>query len=415
MKIIDLLLINSFSLDGLIEDYRIFFLSILPSVFILACLVEYFDRLNVFALVKRALIAILVLTSVTSFYKVSIDYSIEAAQEKLNDQKSQNILLMNLFDASKYLDKNEKETNGFFAYLKQQFFTSFINDSFTVGVYFFSQLGFLILKVVYSLVYYLGYGLVGIPCLLYLFPTMGNVLRGAVLSYVSCLIVPHILVFLLSLIGSEINSGYTQGQIIGGSVLGTAMLFILSLFIALSPFIGMMIINGSGIAQAGGIISLAATNMVRGIPSQGINSGAKLLTGRGLGPKGTIAMNTMKFASSETNRGARFLANKIKGGSIEQSTKTNKYGGDSKGAKTSFNDNSSTRSSGKSTHSNSANNNFSKRREAHTANGSRSVQQKYTRTDSAKFRPNVTERKTHTTNRRQGDQSRKNTPSKRTR
>ena len=126
-------------------------------------------------------------------------------------------------------------------------------------------------------------------------------------------------------------------------------------------------------------------------------------------------MSTMKFASNETSRGARFLANKIKGGSIEQSTKTNKYGGDSKGAKTSFNDNSSTRSSGKSTHSNSANNNFSKRREAHTANGSRSVQQKYTRTDSAKFRPNVTERKTHTTNRRQGDQSRKNTPSKRTR
>ena len=278
MKITDLLLINSFSLDGLIEEYRVFFLSILPSVFILACLIEYFDRLNAFGLVKRAFISILILTSVTSFYKVSIDYSIEAAQEKLNDQKSQNILLMNLFDASKYLDRNEKESNGFFGYLKQQFFTSFINDSFTVGVYFFSQLGFLVLKVVYSLVYYLGYGLVGIPCLLYLFPTMGNVLRGAVLSYLSCLIVPHILVFLLSLIGSEINVGYTQGQIIGGSILGTAMLFVLSLFIALAPFIGMMIINGSGIAQAGGVISLAATNMVRGIPGQGVNSGAKLLT-----------------------------------------------------------------------------------------------------------------------------------------
>ena len=83
----DMLLIQSFNLDKLIEDYRVFFLSLLPSLFLVACLVEYFDRMDTFALVKRAFIAILILTSVSSFYKSSIDMSIQAADGKLQDQK----------------------------------------------------------------------------------------------------------------------------------------------------------------------------------------------------------------------------------------------------------------------------------------------------------------------------------------
>lgn len=411
----NLLLISSLSLEGLIEDYRIFFLSILPSMFILACVLEYFDRLNVFGLVKRALVSVLILTSITSFYKVSIDYSIKAAEDKLQDQRGQNILLMDLFDASKYLDSNkETKISGVFGYLKHHFFTSFINDSFTIGVYFFSQLGFLILKVVYSLIYYLGYGLIGIPCLLYLFPTMGNVLRGGVLSYVCCLIVPHILVFLLSLISSEISSGYTQGQVIGGSVLGTAMLFVLSFFIALTPFIAMMIINGSGIAQAGGIISMAATNMIKGIPSTGLNTASKLLTGQSLGPKGAIVMGTAKFASRETARGARLLTNKIKGG-LSESTKINKYGADSSKSKATTNANSSSWSNSKSNNTRNSNTSPSKERNTKEVNSNRDVSQKYARNTESKSRSNTLERKTHKTDRRQSDQSRKSSPNKRVR
>ncbi len=307
--IYDLLMITSFNLDSLIEEYRQFFMSLLPGMFIFACLIEYFDRMNVFQLVKRGVIAVLILTSISSFYKTSIEYSIDAANTKFSEQKFKNILLMDMFEASKYFDKidDTRKTNFFkgngylsggLKFLKYHFFDSFVNDGFTIGVYFFSQLCFLLIKVIYSLVYYLGYGLIGIPILIYLFPTMGNVLRGSIISYLWCLIVPHVLVFVLSMIGSEINRGYESAQIIGGSISGTALLFLLTLFIAFTPFISMMLINGSGVAQAGGLISLVGGNFIRSLPMSGVNSGASFMTGGGLGPKGKVALGFLSAGST---------------------------------------------------------------------------------------------------------------------
>ena len=302
----DLLLIQSFNLDNLIEEYRLFFLAILPSVFILACLIEYFDRMNVFELVKRAFIAVLILTTVASFYKVSIDYSMDAANEKLEDQKQGNVLLMDLFDAIKHWDKlqsdkkgqtfykNRNAVWGTLAFLKYHMFEKFINDGFTLTVFFIAKLCFVILKVVYSLVYYLGYGLIGIPVIIYMFPTMGNVLRGGVLSYLWCLVVPHVLVFVLSMISSEINKGYLTGQIIGGSAIGTALLFVLTLFVAFTPLITMMILNGSGISQAGGIIATIGANYIMNLPKNAANTGATMLTGGTLGPKMMLAQSATK-------------------------------------------------------------------------------------------------------------------------
>jgi hypothetical protein len=335
-SIYDLLMITSFDLDKLIEEYRLFFLALLPGMFILACLVEYFDRMNVFDLVKRALISVLILTSVTGFYKASIRYSIDAASEKFEQQKQANILLMDMFEAGKYLDVVGKQDNGKFfknssmidgglKFLKYHFFSSFVNDGFTISVYFISQLCFILLKVVYSLVYYLGYGLIGIPCMVYLFPSMGNVLRGGVLSFIWCLIVPHVLVFILSMIGSEINTGYQAGQVIGGSASGTILLFIMTLFIAFTPFITMMLINGSGIAQAGGVIALLGGNFIRSLPSKAINTGATIATGGVLGPKMALATGAMKFGAGATGKGFsafKSSMSSLKGGKGAESIKT---------------------------------------------------------------------------------------------
>jgi hypothetical protein len=313
-SIYDLLMITSFHLDGLIEEYRLFFMALMPGMFILACISEYFNQMNVFELVKRALISVLILTSVTGFYKSTIRYSIDAASEKFNEQKQANILLMDMFQAGNYLDEIAKQENGKFfkdssmldgglKFLKYHFFNSFINDGFTISVYFISQLCFILLKVVYSLVYYLGFGLIGIPCLVYLFPGMGGVLRGGVLSFIWCLIVPHVLVFILSMIGSEINTGYEAGQIIGGSASGTILLFIMTLFIAFTPFITMMLINGSGIAQAGGIIALLGANFIKSLPSKALNTGATLATGGSLGPKMALATGAIGLGAGATGKG----------------------------------------------------------------------------------------------------------------
>ncbi|MFT6632896.1 MAG: hypothetical protein ACJAS4_002864 [Bacteriovoracaceae bacterium] len=307
-SLIDLLLIQSFNLDTLIEDYRNFFLALLPSIFVLACLVEFFDRIDTYNLVRRSIISILILSSVTMFYKSSIHASIDAANSKLNEQKQSNLLLLDFFDAKNEVSHLEgedkakfyKEKNiltGTISFLKYHLFDSFINDSFTTVVYFISQLCLVLIKLVYSLVYYLGYGLVGIPCLIYLFPSMGNILRGSILTFVWCLIVPHILVFILSMIGSEIERGYSGGHVIGGSVTGTTLLFLLTLFIAFTPLIGMMIVNGSGIAQAGGVIAGLGANHIMAMPMKSLNTATTMATGGKLGPKMQFAKNTSLFGT----------------------------------------------------------------------------------------------------------------------
>ena len=300
----ELLLVQSFNLSSLIEEYRLFFLSLIPSVFILAVIIEYLDRLEPFSLVKRTFISVLILTTVTSFYEQSINSSMDTADQVLKEQKSQNILLMDFFEGISHrnvLSENDekdffKDQNfltGTMAFIKHYLFDSFVNDGFTITIYFITKLCFIILKVVYSLVYYLGYGLMGIPCLIYLFPSMGNVLRGAILSYLWCLIVPHVLVFIISMIGTEINNGYVSGNIIGGSMMGTAFLFILTLFIAFTPLIGAMILNGSGISQAGGIIATIGANYVMNLPKATTNNFAAALTGERLGPKTRLASNAV--------------------------------------------------------------------------------------------------------------------------
>ncbi|MDC1174642.1 hypothetical protein OAT67_04585 [Bacteriovoracaceae bacterium] len=280
-----------------------FFLALLPSMFLLAVLIEYFDRLEPFVLVKRALISILILTSVTAFYHQAIETSMEVADEILMSQKEGNILLMDMFDGAEQWEKvkydskgkdfykNKNALWGTLAFLKYHMFDSFVNDGFTVVIYFLSKLCFLILKVVYSLVYYLGYGLIGIPCLIYLFPSMGNVLRGAILSFIWCLTLPHILVFIITMIGTEINKGYISGQIIGGSMIGTALLFILTLFIAFAPLIGTMILTGAGVSSAGGIIASMGANYVMNLPKNVANTAASVFTGGTLGPKMKLATN----------------------------------------------------------------------------------------------------------------------------
>ena len=301
-----LLLIEGLDLARLAQDYRLFFLGLLPSMFVLAILIEFLGDLSPFSLLKRAFISILILSSITTFYYSSISASMDAAESMLDESKASNILLMDLFEGGKYLDQlnltqpgknnshDESVIGRAYAFLKYQLFDGFVNDGLTVVIFFITKLCFLILKVVYSLVYYLGIGLIGIPCILYLFPGMGGVMRGAILSFVWCLIIPHVLVFILTIIGSEINKGYAAGGIIGGSIVGTALLFILTLFIAFTPLIAGMILQGSGMAQAGGIIAAMGANYVMNLPRNSINTGASLLMGGPLGPKATIAKKMAK-------------------------------------------------------------------------------------------------------------------------
>jgi hypothetical protein len=68
----------------------------------------------------------------------------------------------------------------------------------------------------------------------------------------------------------------------------------LTLFIAFTPLIGAMILNGSGISQAGGIIASIGANYVMNLPKNTVNNAAMLATGGPLGPKAMFAKGLAK-------------------------------------------------------------------------------------------------------------------------
>ena len=321
----ELLLIQSLDLQGLIEDYRNFFLALMPSVFILAVIIEFFAGLDPFALVKRAFLSILLLTSVSSFYEQSIDYSIELADKVLKRQMKANKLLSDMMEGEgRFKNPRNFEKNPIFSFLKIQLFKDFANTIFALSIYFIVVVCLLLLKVVYSLVYYIGYGLLGIPCLLYFFPGMEKALRGGILSYVWCLALPHVLVFVLAIISSEISKGYILGQIIGGSIMGTALLFVLAITVAFVPLMTTSLLSKSGITQAGGILSVVGAHKILSFPKTLLQTALKFTLGL-LFPK--LALG--KLAWDMGRKGAKFLSH----GSNSHWGRKNSGGGGGKGKK----------------------------------------------------------------------------------
>jgi len=129
------------------------------------------------------------------------------------------------------------------------------------------------------------------------------------------------------MIGSEINTGYQAGQVIGGSASGTVLLFIMTLFIAFTPFITMMLINGSGIAQAGGVIALLGGNLIKSLPSTAIKTGATIATGGVLGPKMALATGALKLGAGATGKGFNAFKNSmtsLRSGKSDQQTSSTK-------------------------------------------------------------------------------------------
>lgn len=194
--------------------------------------------------------------------------------------------------------------------------------------------------------------------MIYLFPSFGNVLRGSILSYLWCLVLPHVVVFIVTMIGSEISRSNQAGIIVGSSLMGTALLFILTLFLAFAPLITAMILNGSGIAQAGGIIGTAGANFIANLPRQTLNNSASFLTGKTVGPKTELIKRsvggTYKLQKNARKLGGNYFKNKKPNLSKNNLSQNNK--GEKNGAIS--NDNTKNRQSKKTDSNNRTNRTF---------------------------------------------------------
>ena len=312
----DLLLINSLDAAALMEHYRLFFMGLLPFVFMVALIFEYFAQIDPEGLLKRAVISVLLLSCVGTFYHKSINASIAAADEIFKSEKARNPTLREAFTRavlpSEVVEKAGK--GGYFSavvdFVKFHLITSKINVVLKAVITLIVVICFIILKVVYSLVYWLGFALFAIPCLIYLLPGMSKVLKGALISYLWCLTLPHVLVVVMSMLTRLIGHSHTSGRIIGDSVLGTALIFVMALMVAFVPVITSFILTGGGVSHAGGVIAAMGANFAMNMPKQAFNRASRYLLVNAGGPMGLAR----KLFKSERSKEKNHVSTTPKGG-----------------------------------------------------------------------------------------------------
>ena len=102
-------------------------------------------------------------------------------------------------------------------------------------------------------------------------------------------------------------------------MLGTSLLFIMTIFIAFTPLIGTMILSGSGASSAGGIIASMGANYVMNLPKNGIRSAVSVLSGGPLSPRMKLAREVLGGSYKLASKASGTVVSKFKGSGSNKS------------------------------------------------------------------------------------------------
>ena len=136
---------------------------------------------------------------------------------------------------------------------------------------------------------------------------MGKVLRGALTSWLWCLALPHVLVVVLTVLCDRIGHGYAAGEVIGGSIAGTALLFVMALMIAFVPLITTFILTGGGVSHAGGVVATMGANLVMNMPKLALTKAARHFFPKNHRPGGNPRRRRHKDILSDRPQGPKTL------------------------------------------------------------------------------------------------------------
>ena len=325
----DFLLIDSIDIGDLTDRYRLFFAGLLPGVFMAALIAEHFTGMDPAGLLKRAILSVLLLSSVGTFYHQGVRASMDAADGMLRSEMAGNPLLGDMLSGNIRSSVAAPSAAGkkFFAegylkgtmdFLRYHLFKRPVNDLFTTTVAFVTGVCLVVLKIVYSLVYWLGLALFGLPCLIHLFPGMGKVLRGALTSWLWCLALPHVLVVVLTVLCDRIGHGYAAGEVIGGSIAGTALLFVMALMIAFVPLITTFILTGGGVSHAGGVVATMGANLVMNMPKLALTKAARHFFPKITGRAGIPVAGATRTSYRTGRKGRKHFNQISKGGKYHE-------------------------------------------------------------------------------------------------
>jgi hypothetical protein len=234
-----MLLLDEPNISGLrlgIESYSKVFLAV---TFIGALTWEFLTGMKFMEVVKNLVLALVFMGCFYEFHTKAVDLSFQASEELLREVSPRNIFLR------RWNEVKVKTTDSSKSNFIEKLAIPNLNDLLGTALFLMSKVCILILKLIYTTVYYFTFIFAPVTAVLSLLPTSKNSMAGTITSSLWCILLPFVLVVFLALVGNSVQMPAENGQLAISSMDQLIWIFGITLLMLLVPSFTFSLIKGS--------------------------------------------------------------------------------------------------------------------------------------------------------------------------
>lgn len=219
-----------------VENYSKVFLSV---AFVSALGWELATEMKFMGVVKNLVLALVFMGFFYQFHTKAVEVSFKASEELLKEVSPRNIFLKKWNEVKV---KNLDNSSGGFI---DKIVVPNLNDLLGNALFLLSKVCILILKLIYTTVYYFTFIFAPVTAVLSFIPASKGSMAGTITSSLWCILLPFVLAVFLALVGNTVQFPSENGQLAVSSMDHLIWIFGITLLMLLTPSFTYSLIKGS--------------------------------------------------------------------------------------------------------------------------------------------------------------------------
>jgi hypothetical protein len=200
---------------------------------------EFLTDMKFMGVVKDLVLALVFMGCFYQFHTTAVDLSLTASEALLREVSPRNIFLRKWNEVKV---RTTTSTEGSFI---DRVAIPNLNDLLGTALFLLSKVCILILKLIYTTVYYFTFIFAPITAVLSFIPTSKSSMTGTITSSLWCILLPFVLVVFLALVGNSVQMPAENGQLAVSSMDQLIWIFGITLLMLLAPSFTYSLIKGS--------------------------------------------------------------------------------------------------------------------------------------------------------------------------
>jgi hypothetical protein len=250
----DFLLQEQITVGSLTGEYVKLAIDSLPAILMTGCVIEFLRHGDWQNLLKKSIIAVILLSIFSPLYKSSVEASFMAADEIYKSASV--VTLKDLFNFQDIQgDTTASLFNTFTNAAKQipiRVLAAFVNLTQFFMLY--------ALKFIFTAVYYLTLSLFPLTILIFVLPSFDTALRGLIYTYLWSVVMPHVVLIFLVIGSDSVMTLQNADADFEKFVYTAALMWAYTALLLFSPLFAFGLIKGTGIADAASKFAIWGSN-----------------------------------------------------------------------------------------------------------------------------------------------------------